>query len=297
MKNCMSTDRTLYRLFDPPCEFNPGCHLVENWAQADEWCKNKWGIFWTVNSFDGPRKKENLKKILAWAADIDEGTKDQQRELIKKYPTPSCVVETKRGYQLYFDALDATVENHKEIQERLVFVYGADANAKDLSRILRVPAYLHWKDPENPFAIKLVSWSDKKYTEKTMLKFFIQPKEEIKFEQKNQVRKELSFLKNDNVFDRIYSMDCEQALMRLSGSGYVGGEIYSFKNTSSGNLNLLVNGKSTSCFLDRNKRIGSSDKGGPTCAQWLKWYSGSYKEAMRVMREVFPEIFIDEKKK
>lgn len=291
MSQCLSTGRTFYRLFDS--DPGPhGCHVIPCKDEAPEWNQKKWGIYWTVNEFDGPRQNKNLKRIIAWAVDIDEGTKEQQRAQIKKYPTPSLIVETKRGYQLYFHTNDATVENHKEIQDRLVIAYGGDKNAKDIARILRVPGYRHWKDENEPFTVLVKHISEGTFfKEKAMLKFYLRPNEEKKLEQKNQSKKELSFLNNDNLFDRIYSMDCEQALLRLSGQACVGGESFSFKRNANGNLNLMVNGKGTSVFIDKNKRIGSSDKGGPTIFNFIKWYGHNNSETTRIMKEIFPEVF------
>ncbi len=56
MSRCMSEGRSLYRINDK----NPGlgCHEVKSFAEADQWNEKGWGIFWTVNSFNGPRRKE-----------------------------------------------------------------------------------------------------------------------------------------------------------------------------------------------------------------------------------------------
>src|ERR1044072_4897925 len=70
------------------------------------------GIFAAVTSFDGPRRKENLKSINAWAIDMDEGTKEQMHAKLEKSPLiPSIVVETKRGFQAYWAAKDGVAEH------------------------------------------------------------------------------------------------------------------------------------------------------------------------------------------
>lgn len=292
MQECFSTGRSLYRLFDPDPAPH-GCHQVKDWGECDQWNQKKWGVFWTVNEFDGTRQIKNLKRIISWAVDIDDGTKEEQRSRIKKYPTPTIVVETKRGYQIYFHTKDATLENHKEIQDRLMIAYGGDKNAKDIARILRAPFYYHWKDPENPYIVKIAHHSENLFKEKNMLEFFLKPEDKKKLEQKNISKKELSFLQNENIFDTIYSLDCEQALLRLSGHSCVFNEIYSFKRNSNGKLNLIVNGKNTSVFIDENKRIGSSDKGGPTIFQWINWFHKDYKKTYKYFKEIFPEVFVE----
>lgn len=296
MSECISTGRTLFRMNDQ--DYSKGCIELKNWDEAEEWNKKGWGIFWTVNGFNGQRKIENLKRIISWAVDIDDGTKQEQIEKIRKFITPSFVIETKRGYQVYFNAEDGTIENYPKILNGLVEYFNADQKAKDIARVMRVPNYYHWKDLDNPFVVKLVpgytEHAKKKYKEKNILKALSlrNKKPEKKDDNsKNKIRKELSIIDSDDLFNKIYNLDCELALERLSGHESVSCEKYSFKRLRSGNLNILVNGKSTSCFVDINKRIGSSDKGGPTILQWLKWHSGNYKAALKTMREVFPELF------
>ncbi len=287
---CMSEGRSLYRINDK----NPsmGCHAVSDFKEADQWNEKGWGIFWTVNKFNGPRRKENCTDVISWAIDLDAGSKPEQIERIRAIPViPSCVNETARGYHVYFDAqAGAEPENYRDIVERLVDAYNADKNAKDLCRILRVPAYLHWKG-ENPFGIKSVFRSEQSYTESEMRKAF--PKAELvekEFEQKTELRRELKFTGSNDLWERVWSMDCEQALARLSGLSAVNHEMFSFKRTSSGNLNILVNGKGTSCWIDSSKRIGSADKGGPTIWAWLNWYHRDNKKVAAIMRDFFPEV-------
>jgi hypothetical protein len=90
-------------------------------------------------------------------------------------------------------------------------------------------------------------------------------------------------------WDRVWNLNCEEALYRLSGTHYVSGETYSFKNNSNGSRNILVNGKGTSCWVDQEGRIGSLDDGGPTIAQWLHWFHKDYRKVAEMIKEVFPE--------
>lgn len=286
-----SEGRGVYRLLDFKTDKqNTPALPIESWDDATIWNQKLYGIFWTVNEFIGPRKKENLKRIISWSVDIDEGSKESQRERIKLFLTPSMIVETKRGYQCYWNAIDATAEEYDKIQNRLVDFFGADNNAKDIARILRVPNYYHQKNPKDPFIIKLVHSNLKSYKQETILEF-LPEKKEIFQPSKNQIRREMSFIKDDNLFERIYSMDCELGLERLSGHATLGSEIFSFKRVTGGKLNIFVNSKGTSCFIDSQKKIGSSDGGGPTLWQWVNWYLRDHKKTYKVMREVFPEIF------
>lgn len=276
--------RTLYRINDK--DPTQGCHPVKNLSEASEWNKRDWGVFWTVNQFEGARRKENCRQVLAWAVDIDEGSKSEQLERIHALPIkPSGVIETARGYHVYFKAKPgASNENYRDITERLVDRLHADNNAKDICRILRVPGFNHCKDSQ-PFLVKVVESNPVSYSEEEMHAAFPSQKE-----RKDQVRQRMRSVGDDDLFERIYALDCEHALMRLSGTSAVNHEVYSFAPTSNGK-NILVNGKSTSCWIDKDKRIGSHDKGGPTVFQWLNWFHNDHKKVYGIVREFFPELF------
>lgn len=285
-------NRDLYRMFDS--DNSKGCHKVNSFSEADKWNMDGWGIYWTVNDFaDQPRTKENCVKINAWAIDLDDGSKAEQMERINKAPIqPSYIIESKNGYHIYFSAIDATIDNYRPIVERLVKFYGADENAKDVSRLLRCPYYFHWKDPQDKFFVQQVTPIGPGYTEKQIMKLF---PEEKKIEQKkmfyNFRQNQQSPKSSDDLYHRLNGVDCEQALMRLSGSEAICGDVISFKRTTMGNLNILVNGKSTSCWIDRDKKIGSSDGGGPTIWNWVKWYYKDNKKTYELLKKHLPEIF------
>ena len=283
--------RTIYRMYDQAPQ-GKGVHAVADHHEATHWNEKQWGVYWTAQSFEGERKIKNLKRVLCWAIDIDKGTKSEQWARLDRFPLPSLVIETKRGYQVYWYAKDATAENYQSIVcDRLVYHFDADPNAKDLARILRAPWYMHWKDPNSPFLCEVVHYTGTHYTEDQMLRYFPLPEEkQIESVSKQEVRRVFS-PNGDDLWERIYNLDCEQALMRLSGKGCVGSETFTFRRTTSGNLNILVNGKATSCWLDKNKRIGSSDHGGPTVYQWINWYQRDTKKTYQVIKEEFPELW------
>lgn len=289
MSQCMSTGRSLYRIYDPAPS---GCFEVKDFVELMKWEREKWGSFWTVNQFNGPRKKENCIKILSWPIDLDKGTKQEQRERIRSMTIePSAVIETARGFHVYFDAIDGEIENYGDIVSRLVKKYGGDEKAKDISRILRVPYHMHWKNPEKPFSVKAEFLSESKFTENEIRRAFPADAEVEKvLDQKTNLRRELKFQKDGGLWDRVWSMDCEASLQRISGTEAMGCEKISFKRTSSGNLNILVDCKGTSCWIDKDKRIGSSDKGGPTIANWINWYHRDWKKTYDLLKKYFPEV-------
>lgn len=262
-------------------------------AQALEWNRKGFGIFWTLNQFNGPRQIANLTQIHAWAVDIDAGTKEDMRAKLRGSPlVPSFVVETRRGYQAYWNAKDAKPEHWNAlVLERLVPYFGADKNARDLARILRVPGYLHQKDPTAPFLVRAVHALEVAYTERQLAESFpvyVDPARSV--ETRQHVKREVRFSGSDGFWDAVYNLDCEEGLSRLSGHPAVRGEHYTFRRVRNGHLNIIVDGKGTSCFIDRHGRIGSLDNGGPTLAQWLKWYGCTYAEAAKIIKQLFPQL-------
>ena len=139
-----------------------------------------YGIFQAVNEFNGARKAANCTKVCYWYADLDEGTKEEQKALIEKLPLqPSLVVETKKGFHCYFEAIDATIENFSEIEKGLIKRLNADKHCTDVSRLLRYPYTYHMKNPKEPFLITAEA-TEFKYTESQMLCAYKLPKAKVK---------------------------------------------------------------------------------------------------------------------
>lgn len=285
--------RDFYALLDQKKEGKSSAAFLISQDDAIKLNNEGYGIFWTVNQFDQkPRKKENVVKLLSWHFEIDLGHKSDQIKKINGGPSPSLIIETKRGYHVYFDIYECEndLEEYRSILiDRLVPYYNADPKAADVCRILRVPFFKHMKDPENPFDITIIKQTKNQYTQKEMEKLFpiktIREKEERVF-----LKSEMSHIIGDDCFDKMYSMNQAEALQRISGTPAVGMEVFSFRRNTSG-YQILVNGKSTSSWIDRNFKIGSYEKGGPTIYQWIKWYHKDDKTVMKYIKEYFPELF------
>lgn len=141
-----------------------------SYSEAQELNKQGYGIFICPNDFKGARRKANLLRINFWIADIDEGTKQDMQFLISSLVLkPSIIIETKRGYHLYWRAINATPANYEAIERGLIKRLNADEGAKDYTRLLRCPNFYHMKDPNNPYLIKVVQQNENAYTEEQML--------------------------------------------------------------------------------------------------------------------------------
>ena len=252
-----------------------------------------YGIFWEVNSHDpkGKRGKRYLSQFLSCFCEFDELSKSDQWKLINTHVAPSMVIESKRGYQIYFDLIgEATPAKYNAIQARIIHFYGADKAVKDSSRVLRAPGFLHLKDPAKPYPIEVKYRSRAKYTVDEFMHFF--PGVPMK---NNPKRNEtpIAFQKafGGDLSQRIDSLGNQYALERLSGTPAVNCESIGFKDVAGGKKNILVNGKMTSCWIDESGRIGSHSHGGPTFAQWVNWYHQNWHTTFRYLREYLPELF------
>lgn len=273
----------LFKLHDTNPEF--GAVEVYSTEEAEIAQGKGYGIFSPVNEFNGARRIENLVRIRSWYSELDE--KPDLRELIESLPMhPSVVNETKNGYHLYFHAQNATLNRYKIIQKRICKKLGGDPNALDAARMLRTPGFMHLKDPSEPFLVNTVWKAPVAYREEVMLQAW--PAHDDEFEKPKPQMKPLTPT-GDSFLDKVWSLNQGDLLMRLSGKACVCFEQYTLKRTSRGH-NILVNGKSTSCFIDRSGRIGSADGGGPGVINWLMWFGNSFKEAMEILKEELGEM-------
>jgi hypothetical protein len=127
------------------------------------------GIFVTVNASDGKgRRIENIERIRAiWH--------EEDTACGKQFPLePHILVESSPGkYHRYWLVDGLSHDEFAGIMARMVHDYGSDPNARDLARVLRVPGFLHQKDPAHPFQVRIVATSgDQAYSAETLKKAF-----------------------------------------------------------------------------------------------------------------------------
>ena len=291
-----ASERLLYRFTDD--ETLPKEKKIftdTTWREANKWNEKKWAIFWTVNIFNGSRANANIKEFLSWAIDLDDGNKKAQMERIRNFIEPSMVIESKAGFHVYYFAESGTsTERFSETMvNHLIPNLEADKSVKDLARVLRVPNFYHWKNVNDPFLVKVVHWSNKKYTQDQIISGFPPKTEKAKstISHTAELRKTLKKFGSEKLWDRVYDFDCEYALSKLSGTDAVNGENFSFKRVSRGRLNIFVDDKITACFIDEHKRIGSRTNGGPTIWQWVNWYHNDHKKTYQYLKKYIPELF------
>lgn len=145
-----------------------------------------YGIYFSINGFfGGKRDSQHLRNVNAFFADIDYPDKTNRtsetirlfkNELIMELTEldliPTAIVETKNGLHVYWVfekpiMLDELSEadreklliSYRQVEESILRQFDGDPNAKDLSRVLRVPETLHQKDPNDPFKCKILHFN------------------------------------------------------------------------------------------------------------------------------------------
>jgi hypothetical protein len=261
-----------------------------------------YGIFVTVNRFKYKRGKDDLERLDYFYADFDGGDKEKHIEILKKCPMPSLLVETKNGFHVYWKIADDMVslygkekaaEYYTFIQKLIINCTGADESGQDVSKILRVPGYLHQKNPSDPFMIKIAFKSDVTVKHGHMFSFFKSGY------QKDEGVKSVSNFSNSlgitlmgetfiSIWEKVSSENQMFLLEKISGHAMVGGETYTFTPMrTDGKHFIRVNGKTISgAWIDSKGMIGSHQKGGPTVVQWLEYFGHSKKDIAKFLEEI-----------
>jgi putative DNA primase/helicase len=128
--------------------------LRECSAALSELNRDGAGVFVAVNAVapDRPRQKENVPTCRCWWAELD-GAETPPLPL-----APSVVVQSANGQHLYWLADSPQDPAATERQNKAIAAaIGADPRVWERTRVLRVPGFLHLKDPEHPFPVRLLS--------------------------------------------------------------------------------------------------------------------------------------------
>ena len=157
-----------YRYLDQTGEGRPPISSV---VRNDKLNAEKYESYFTVNGFrKAPNaQKENCSSINAFFVDID-GRKDTDELVeIRKKLDPTFIIETGRGYHLYWvlempiykeklpiEEWNRAVAQWEKIEQNIVTTLKGDPAVKDLPRILRVPNTIYWKKTAGEFKIKII---------------------------------------------------------------------------------------------------------------------------------------------
>lgn len=251
-------------------------------------------IFFSVNPMEeGKRNRDSVKAIQTWICDIDEWSKEEQLELIKNAPLkPSLVVESNHWFHLYYLA-NGDIPEHEFSKWNLGLknYYNGDIKVcKDTARVLRIPGFYHMKWEAYMVNYREDLSSKARYSIAQMYEAFPKQWESKPLPPQRWFR---TRYKANDIRERIYNLDQMELLSRFSGSSRVKGDLIDFKNNGNWEYQIRVNWESTSCWIDSDHKIWSSDKGWPTITQWIERY---YKwgvdihELLEELKKMYPEL-------
>lgn len=124
------------------------------------------GIYLMVNCGDGAgREKENVTRIRAFCADFDGAA------LPEKWPLePSLITETSAGkfHVYWFLSTDNDVlltnDDWNAQQKTIARMVGSkEIDCTGLNRVMRVPGFLHLKNPKTPFLSRILTATGNRY--------------------------------------------------------------------------------------------------------------------------------------
>ena len=285
-------------------------------------------ILFTPNGIQhesGRHKLENFSHINAWYLDVDiQDTKGEDTDGVRHLRSirkaalrgriwyapvqPSITVESRNGFHLYWLAHDGTPERFAEIERRLYRYFqpdGADISSTKIVTLLRLPGYANTKGggwfPVHVEPALCSYHSDDTYQgygEETMLKMFPDYERGVAEKDHGGVDGPVSYrppsrvsLGTSDIFTAAKGIPIRGALERLSGTGIVSGENFTFRSVAGGrHLNLVVDGRSVNCWIDvpNNQIFGpkGTKYNGPTLAQWLKYYGHEWSEIAETLKQL-----------
>lgn len=132
-------------------------------------CHSGAGAFLCVNRTDesGSRKAENITAIRALFVDFDTVDHDRPQRMGDMFALePSAVIESSPGKHHAYWFLDTEagafpLEDFTPAQKALAAAFGSDPAIHDLSRVMRLPGFIHQKG--EPFQTRTLSMSGKRY--------------------------------------------------------------------------------------------------------------------------------------
>lgn len=118
------------------------------------------GVFAQVNVADGNgRKAKNITALRAVFIDKDDGDIGELK--IK----PSILVQTKHGQHAFWKLVPGEpVEKFTSTQKALIQNLNTDRSVHNLDRLMRLPGFLHQKDPADPFLVAVCETNDIAYS-------------------------------------------------------------------------------------------------------------------------------------
>jgi hypothetical protein len=110
------------------------------------------GLFFLVNESDNPSKRTLKNIVRCRAIWIEDDITGKKREASSFPVPPNIIVNSSPGKFHYYWLTDTTdTDEHQRVMQTLVNDWGCDPNARDISRIMRIPGTYHLKG--KPFLV------------------------------------------------------------------------------------------------------------------------------------------------
>jgi RepB DNA-primase N-terminal domain len=132
--------------------------LNQHWGELCRLSASGAGVFVTINETNGRgRTAADVVRVRSLFVDLDEVAALPE----KFHAEPHIISESSRGkWHAYWLVRDCSPGEFGPLQQRLIRAYGSDPKVKDLSRVLRVPGFVHQKVKDGvrsmPFRSRLV---------------------------------------------------------------------------------------------------------------------------------------------
>jgi P4 family phage/plasmid primase-like protien len=127
------------------------------------------GVFVTINATD--LKGRSAKNVVGLRALFVDDDHRAIADPLALQPSPSMVVMSRNGSHAYW-LLDPgeDIAHFEQAQAAIAHHLGTDAKVKDLPRVMRLPGFLHQKNPAEPFPVSLLAAdASMKYTIATLM--------------------------------------------------------------------------------------------------------------------------------
>ena len=139
--------------------------LSECWPALCAASANGSGIFVAVNAMaDRKRRLASVERVRYAFADFDAvALPDVIARIQGLGIAPHMVIQTRATdhFHVYWKLEAGVGSEFAPLQAALVTSIHADPNAKDLTRVLRLPGFPHQKDPSNPFLVRILAAYDR----------------------------------------------------------------------------------------------------------------------------------------
>jgi|GEM_PF-1218014 len=147
-------DESLARIFHGP--------LAQQWPALVRLNEQGAGVYLMVNEGNGAgRSSAAVRSLRALFADDDSGTLTPRAIEL----TPTTIVQSKAGLQPYWRLRPGeALTEFSRAQKRLAAAYGTDPVVHDLPRVMRLPGFLHLKDPAAPFLVRVLQTAEVSYS-------------------------------------------------------------------------------------------------------------------------------------